>query len=361
MMVKWDEGCETDMRDGICVAGNIIVDFYKEVDGYPERSTLSSIRQITKETGGLTCNCALALNRIDPSLPITVLGRIGNDDLGDYVLQQLSSKQVIDTNFIVRSGETSFTDVMVDRRDLTRTFFHYRGANEQFSVGDIPFDKLNSRMLHIGYILLLDTLDQLASDYGTEMARVLAEAKSHGIKTSIDVVSEDSDRFSLLVPPALRHTDYAIINEYEAAKTTNMEIRDSNGRLSTRFAKQICERLFECGVSTWVVIHAREGAMGMDKDGKFVVLPSLAIEEFGIVNTTGAGDAFLSGTLYGAYCDYTLEKSMKLGISAAANSLLGANAYSGIGSEETLWSFFDRTPKDDWFDDVKGEACQRRP
>ena len=78
----------------------------------------------------------------------------------------------------------------------------------------------DAELLHIGYILLLDALDEADAEYGTRMARLLHDAQQHGIKTSIDVVSESGDRFRRLVPPALRYTDYCIINEVEAQEST---------------------------------------------------------------------------------------------------------------------------------------------
>jgi sugar/nucleoside kinase (ribokinase family) len=56
---------------------------------------------------------------------------------------------------------------------------------------------------------------------------VLKQFQDAGIATSIDVVSEDSDRFPQIVKPALKYTDYAILNEFEAGKTTGHEINPS--------------------------------------------------------------------------------------------------------------------------------------
>ena len=66
------------------------------------------------------------------------------------------------------------------------------------------------------------------------MARLLAHAKERGIKTSIDVVSETGERFGRLVPPALRYTDYCIINEIEASRSTGIQLRAEDGALMLR-------------------------------------------------------------------------------------------------------------------------------
>ena len=63
------------------------------------------------------------------------------------------------------------------------------------------------------------------------MAKLLHRAQEKGIKTSIDVVSEASDRFRKKVCPALRYTDYCIINEVEAGATTGITLRTEDGKL----------------------------------------------------------------------------------------------------------------------------------
>ena len=91
---------------------------------------------------------------------------------------------------------TSYTDVMTEQGHGRRTFFHARGANALWRGDDLDFKKINARIFHLGYLLLLDALDEPDAKYGTKAARLLAAAQAAGIKTSVDVVSEDSDRFA---------------------------------------------------------------------------------------------------------------------------------------------------------------------
>src|SRR5437867_10119043 len=112
-----------------------------------------------------------------------------------------------------------------------RTFFHARGANALWRGEDLDFEKIKARIFHLGYLLLLDALDEPDAKFGTRAARLLAAAQDAGLKTSVDVVSEDSDRFTQIVTPALKHVDYCILNEIEAGKTTGFKIRQPDGRL----------------------------------------------------------------------------------------------------------------------------------
>ena len=118
---------------------------------------------------------------------------------------------------VQRDGRTSFTAVMSNNRTKERTFFQHAGANAYYGEEHIDWDKLDVNIFHIGYILLLPHLDEPDAQYGTKMARLLDRAQKAGMKTSIDVVSESGERFQKLVTPALRYTDYCIINELAAA------------------------------------------------------------------------------------------------------------------------------------------------
>lgn len=341
-------------RTGIALGGNLILDHYKEIDAYPSPSTLTSIRAIHSEPGGLASNCALALARIDPALPLNVIGRVADDESGALVRERFRAHRNIDLNRLIVEGEqssgggTSFTDAMIDVSRKTRTYFQYRGSNARLCADDFHLDTLKARILHVGYILLLDALDAADEEFGTAMARLLHDAKARGIKTSIDVVSEDSDRFSQLVPAALRHADYAIINEFEASRTTGIPVRDESGRLLVDRALVICEQMLQMGVSTWAVIHAREGAVGLSSDGQRAALSALDVPAARIISTIGAGDAFLAGCLHQAYHGQPLEKALRMGLASAATSLLQFNATDGILPADALLRFYHDSPKETW-------------
>jgi len=199
---------------GIAVGGNLVVDYVKVIDSYPRQGNLSSILSIKKSVGGAVTNVLLDLAKMDPDLELQAIGLVGNDEDGEYV-EELLRKHKVDISLLGKtaSANTSFTDVMTVESTGDRTFFHYRGANSLLAFEHFDFNKIKARLLHIGYVLLLDALDSADEEYGTVLARTLAAAQSRGIKTSIDVVSENSDRFSRIVPPSLKYTNYCIINE----------------------------------------------------------------------------------------------------------------------------------------------------
>lgn len=321
-------------KKGIAVAGNMIVDMLYPVYGLPKPGELTTITaDVTRATGGALCNAIMDLAALDPALPLTALGRIGDDAAGDFILEKMRRFANISLAQVKRAGVTSFTLVMADEITTQRTFYQCRGANAAFCEQDIDWDALSCDMLHIGYILLLDALDEEDAQYGTKMARLLHTAQQHGIKTSIDVVSEAGERFQRLVSPALRYTDYCVINELEASATTGVELRTPDGRLLPERMPEALKKMKALGVSTWAVIHCPEGGYGLDEAGSFVEVPSLKLPAGYIKGTVGAGDAFCAGVLYAAWKGEDLRSAIELGTGSAACSLSQPGATEGMRRE----------------------------
>ena len=124
------------------------------------------------------------------------------------------------------------------------------------------------------------------------------------------MVSEASDRFRQLVPPALKYTDYCVINEYEAQQTTGVPLRDESDRLIPENLPKALEAMKSMGVTTWAVIHCPEGGFGLDENGALVSAGSLILPGERIVGSVGAGDAFCAGVLYGAEMAWPLGRAI---------------------------------------------------
>ncbi len=328
-------------KKGIAIAGNLIVDKLYPIAGMPGLGELTTINEgMSQASGGAVCNVIVDLAKLDPTLRLTALGRVGNDEEGAFLLDGMRACANIDVSQVKREGSTSFTIVMADEVTKQRTFFQYRGANAHFCEQDIDFATLDVDILHIGYILLLDALDAPDDQYGTKMAKLLHTAKEHGIRTSIDVVSEAGSRFSRIVPPALKYADYCIINELEAQATTGIPLRSEAGELISENLPKALGQLKTLGVSRWAVIHCPEGGYGLDENDEYVAEPSLLLSKEEIAGTVGAGDAFCSGILYAAWQNWPIREGLVLGNAAAACSLTTSGATEGLRCMAEVKEFY---------------------
>lgn len=320
----------------------MIVDITYPIETWPKQNELTRITDgIQSSTGGSVCNTITDLARLDPAMHLVASGFAGHDADGDFMLEQLGRYPNIDLGMVQRSGRTSFTAVMSNNQTKERTFFQHVGAMADYGEEHIDWEKLDVDIFHIGYILLLPHLDEPDPEYGTKMARLLHRAQKQGLKTSVDVVSESGDRFRALVTPALRYTDYCIINELESQQTTGITLRSDDGTLHPENMKAALEKLFELGVSTWAVIHCPEMGCGMDAQGHYFEMPSLKLPKGYIRGTVGAGDAFCAGVLYAAETGRSLEEALKLGNCTAAASLSEVGASEGVKTAEEVLKLYD--------------------
>lgn len=327
-------------RYGIAIAGNVLTDIVKMIDAYPQKGMLSNILSLSTAVGGCVPNTGIDLTKIDRGLAVWALGRIGNDAGGKYVLAQMQQSGM-DVSQIVTSktSPTGFSDVMSIASTGERTFFHHRGANAEFSPADINLSLLNCKMLHIGYILLLDSFDQANSEYGTVMARFLKSVQDAGILTSIDMVSDSDGHFAEKVIPALKYTDNAFMNEIEGGEVTGICARDADGRLVIEQVHRIMQSILSMGVRQRVILHAPEAGFCLEADGTFTVIPSIKLEKGFIKGSVGAGDAFCAGCLYGIYNDFDAKRMLEFASGAACCNLSAEDSVSGMRDKEYIKKF----------------------
>ena len=303
---------------GIAIAGSILVDKINEISAYPSVGELTQIRAVKRAVGGCVPNVAIDLKTLSPETDIYAIGKVGQDDEKTFLLHELGERGIDLTGIRVsRKERTSFTEVM-SIVGGQRTFFTYPGASAAFGLSDMDFQSFKADMLHLGYFLLLDKVDNGDGE------KILAKAKSLGIKTSIDLVSENSDRYKLVVP-CLKYTDNVIINESEAGKIAEMEPTKEN-------LKAIAEKIMSYGIGERVIIHMPALSVCLSKNGSYITLPSYDLPKGFIQGTTGAGDAFCAGALLGIYLGKSDEEILAIASKAAVGALSAADAVSGMKS-----------------------------
>jgi sugar/nucleoside kinase (ribokinase family) len=323
-------------RRGVCCAGNWIIDHVKTINAWPAEETLATIVAEDLGTGGAAYNVSVDLARFDLGVPLWGLGLVGDDADGARILED-ARRCGIDRRHLrpVPDARTAYTDVMTIRGTGKRTFFHHRGASALLAPEHFPVADLECRILCLGYLLLLDALDAEDQAFGTAAARVLAACRAAGILTAVDLVSEDSDRFDRVVTPALPHTDYLIVNEIEAGRTTGGVTR-SAGVLDQGAVRTAAETLLERGVGRMVVVHAPEGAFACSRAGERLWKPSLDLPPDSIRGAAGAGDAFFAGVIAGIHEDWDLDDTLGFAHAAAASCLRHPTCTGGIGSAKEI-------------------------
>ncbi|MCI8466399.1 MAG: carbohydrate kinase family protein [Lachnospiraceae bacterium] len=322
------------MREGIAVAGTLVVDNIKMIDGYPEKGMIADISRISRGIGGCVANTACGVKILDPSIPVKSISLVGDDDNGTFVVERLSSYGIDTTGIRKEKGAaTSFSDVMTIESTGERTFFHDRGACRLFSPVHVDLENLDVGLLLLGYGALLDSMDMPDKEYGTVMARFLHDVKEKGVLTAMDVAStRDEELMQRLVIPSLKYTDYLIVNEIEGGMLAGLSPRRKDGSLNRETLPEICRKLKNLGVARWVVIHAPELGCAVDESGDYVEEASLRLPQGYIVGAVGAGDAFCAGVLYSIYKGLPVKEALCMGAASAAANLSAGDSVSGLRS-----------------------------
>ena len=329
-------------RKGIALIGNILTDNVKMVETYPSKGMLATITSESLAVGGCVPNTGIDIKKVDNSMEVFAFGRVGDDDKGKFVVNQMKEVGLNTDGVIVsKTAPTSYSDVITVSSTGERTFFHNRGANAEFNPDDVCLEKLTCKMLHAGYLMLLDSFDKLDEDGTTPMSKFLQKAQSLGIKTSIDLVSESSGNFHKVAVSSLKYCDYVIINEIEAGEIVQISPRDKDGNLIDSAIKKIITKLFNYGVKEKVIIHCPEKGFCLDKSGEYTVVDSLKLPKGFIKGSVGAGDAFCAGSLYAIYNGYSDSEILSFSNLVAISCLSAKDSVSGILPKEKLNSILN--------------------
>ena len=320
------------MRTGILAAGNFIRDYVKLIDHYPQQDMLASILSETSGNGGGPYNVLKNLAALGVVYPLEAAGLVGSDANGTWILQDCTAHG-INTTQLRQTDEapTSYTDAMTVASTGRRTFFHQRGANAKFTQEHLDFSGTKARLFHLGYLMLLDAMDEFVSEGRSRASLALEMAQKAGLVTTLDMVSTENAQFREIAESALPFADHLVVNEIEAGKVTALELKTAQGT-DVMACIEAAKRLLARGVRQQVVIHFTEGAVAASADGSVITQGSLILPEGFIVGATGAGDAFAAGVLHGIHEGWETRRSLQLAVCAAAACLTHPTPSGGLRS-----------------------------
>lgn len=307
----------------ICVLGNFVVDLIgKPIDRLPERGRLLLIDTLETHVGGNGPNTAGALGKLGAS--VAVGGRVGTDLYGRFMLETLEGWGV-DTGPVVRDPEatTGVTLVPIDSTG-ERSFIHHYGANARFGPADVPWDRIaGARHLHLASFFVLPAVD------GPAAAAILAEAHRRGMTTSVDVCWDREGRWLENLGPCLPHVDLFMPSEEEA------------GHLSGQKEPQLMARVLrEAGCRAVAIKLGDHGCLYQDAERESV-LPAYDVP---VRETTGAGDCFIAGFLYGRTQGWDLERTLHFANACGARAVTAVGAVTGMAPAGEIAAWAARLP-----------------
>lgn len=312
------------MKKPILCLGILVADIIgRPLRNVPDPGRLALVDEMSLHTGGCAINTATALARL--GLPVEVIGKIGSDSFGDFVLNALTERR-IGTKNITRDKKvgTSATMVMV-APDGERRFVHYIGANARLTLEDIDLSMLKAgSILHIAGSLVMPGID------GQPTAELLRHARAEGVTTFLDTVWDDTGRWMNILAPCLPYIDYFVPSLPEGQALTGLDD-----------PIEVTHALLDRGVRTVGLKMGVDGCLVVSGDGQTIRLPSFQVN---VVDATGAGDAFAAGFIAGVWYAWPLEETARFANAVGALCVTGLGASGGVGSLSETLSFMKNTP-----------------
>jgi sugar/nucleoside kinase (ribokinase family) len=309
------------MRTGFIAGGNWIIDHIKDIDAWPAEDGLANILGQTTGNGGGPYNVLKDLAKLGAPFSLAGIGLIGDDPDGHRIIEDCRAHRIDTAQLrLTKAAPTSYTDVMSVRGTGHRTFFHARGTNALLAPEHFDFRVRTAKYFHLAYLLLLDGLDAPGPDGRPRAIEVMRRAHEVGLKTSLDCVTAAPDRQRQVVTPILPEVDVLFTNDHEAEALTGIAF-GRGAKLDHSAAQRAARALITLGVREWAVVHFPEGAYACSARGELVWQGSVRLPEAEIAGTAGAGDAFAAGILFGLHENWAMNRSLELGVCAAASSL----------------------------------------
>ena len=304
----------------VLCAGLLIQDiFLKPVDRelFDRDSVIIADPEI--QFGGDALNQAVILNRL--GINVSLAGAVGSDEAGRNIIRFLEEEKVEHSMVNVLDESVTTGSYVLCESSGERHFLVCGNAKHRYLFDD--YDRLKDyQLVSIGSLCCMERMDRGGS------LRLLQEAKKRGIMTAAD--------FSGLytgpekeIRTLLEHIDY-LWPSYEEAVSIAGETEP----------EKIISRLKELGASNIILKLGKNGSLVRNaRTGEITAIPAIEVEA---VDTTGAGDNFVAGCIYGLMNGKSLEEAAEIGAVTGAVAVTAVGANKAVRNREQVEGFRKR-------------------
>lgn len=268
--------------------------------------------------GGKGANQAVAAAKLGAHT--RMIGAVGSDTFADELIENLQSYQ-IDTEFVTHKQDTASGIALIGIDDVSGENFIIvaGGANRTLHPTNLMIAADAIRSADVLVCQLEIPLDAV------QMA--LQIAKDHQVTTVLNAAP-----ICDLPDELLRLVDHLVINETEAMQLSGIAIHELED------VEQASAVLLGKGISCVAITMGAKGAYAIDHNQR-VYLPAFPIK---VVDTVGAGDAFVAAYALAAAQGKTIADTLKFANAVGALATTRLGAQSGSPSDEEVKAFLTR-------------------
>ena len=287
--------------DILCI-GETLIDFI----GHQEDTPINKITDYHRYLGGSPTNVAMNASRL--GLKSALISTVGQDGLGDYILEKLNSAGII-TSQINRLRDKSTSVILISKSTNTPEFISHRDAD--FHIID---DQLSTEVIASAKIFHTTCFALSRNPARSTILKKAKEASKLGCQLSIDL------NYSNKVWENKEDAIQAITTYCSLNPLIKISEDDSYRLFGKNISHQEIFNFFHnLGADKVCLTLGSKGVKLSEKNNEMIELPAIEVKQ--IIDTTGAGDAFWSGFLYAFIKNKNLHDCIQSALKLAALKL----------------------------------------
>ncbi|MCK4370702.1 MAG: carbohydrate kinase family protein [Candidatus Lokiarchaeota archaeon] len=302
--------------DVICI-GAALVDIIAKIERHPIEDDEVFVPNLQILSGGAAANTAFACALL--GLKVAFIGKLGYDDeFGNKIINDFKDTS-LDTTLIKYSKNfgTGFAYVAIDKNG-ERRIYAYSGAANTLSPNEIASKEIvQTKLLFLSNLKNLEPLKKAAKIAKDNKIPVILNPGMLIIEQGFEDIKE-----------LLRNTDILIISKREFLYLFQLD----DDKLINYVIKERAKKLFKIGIKVIIITMGKEGAIVINSEKSESIKP---IKVAKVIDTTGAGDAFSAGFIYGfirtlSFKFEDLKYNAKIGNFVAGKCIQKLGARNGI-------------------------------
>lgn len=291
--------------------GDVNVDVISaKIRKMPERDSQVLVSGVGMSSGGCAANFAKAYARFGGRARL--IGKVGDDMFGRLVQEELE-----DVDLRLSLGSRTGVTMGITFSDDSRTFLTYPGANSELTIKDVDFKLVEGKFLHVASFFLQGLRE--------DTKKLIDQAHKMGMLVSFDCGWD---------PAGWSKTDKALVKGVLANVDVFFpNLREGEAITGVGGEKKACQHLLEMGPKIVALKCGKKGAYVATRE-EFIFIPPYKVKA--VVDTTGTGDVFDAGFVFGRLRGWSLEKSGKFASAAAALKTRGFGSSAYPSKKEVL-------------------------
>jgi sugar/nucleoside kinase (ribokinase family) len=283
------------------------VDFLTVVPEFPAPNSKMKMLQFSKQGGGQVATALVALSRW--GIKAKYIGKVGADEWGQFSLESIRQERVDVSSVTIEPDATNqFATILVDGSTGDRTILWNRDDRLMYREGE-----LRKEEVCCGKLLHLDGHDIRAAIHCAKWA------KEENIPTVVDL-----DKVEPLTSELIQEIDFLVTSSrFPTLFTGIMDQKEAFLELRKQAPGFLCTTLGSSGAMAWV-------------NGEILYAEGFNLKA---LDTTGAGDVFHGGFIYGLLQNWDIWKILRFANAAAALKCLDLGGRRGIPTLDKIHEF----------------------